>query len=183
MDMSIRSPRSESCSHIWKYSCRKGVAIVLCLFLFIPVLTVLPKAADYSYTEYTLRSEHLAAYFEAGKLTVKIASYTANSGSVVTNVNLTDYFIDKNGFIWFYNPNLSSDNDLVHKENNQFLCNVYLDLGFDFYIPAQEFAMGTISSYPNTSQAFTDNSIVNLVRSSQALYSHFLLLDNVVITL
>lgn len=128
-------------------------------------------AVDYSYTEYTLRAEHLAAYFTAGDLTVNIASYTANSGSVVTNVTLTDYFIDNNGFIWFYNPNLSSDDDLVHKENNQFLCNVYIDFGFNFYLPPQEFAAGTISSYPNTSQAFTDNSKVNLVRGAVARYT------------
>lgn len=172
MDMSIRSPRSDkgSCSHK-VYSCRKGVAVMLCLLLLFSVLTLVPKAVDYSYTEYTLRSEHLAAYFTSGKLSVTIASYTANSGSIVTNVVMTDYFIDNNGFIWFYNPALSSDDDLVHKENNQFLCNVYIDLGFNFYLPPQEFAAGTISSYPNTSQAFIDNSKVNLVRGAVARYT------------
>lgn len=144
---------------------------MLCLLLLFPILTLVPKAVDYSYTEYTLRSEHLAAYFTSGKLSVTIASYTANSGSTVTNVVLTDYFIDNNGFIWFYNPALSSDDDLVHKENNQFLCNVYIDLGFNFYLPPQEFAAGTISSYPNTSQAFIDNSKVNLVRGAVARYT------------
>lgn len=171
MDMLTRSPRSDrSCSFRQISPAERGVALGLCLFLAISIFTVIPYAADYSYTEYNFDSDLITAYFTSGKITATISAYTSSS-STVTNVILTDTYVDSNGWVWFYNPQLDSQSDVVRKSNGQFIFNVYIDLGFNFYLPPQTLMCGCISSYPNTSSTYIDNSKLNLVRSSQALYT------------
>lgn len=171
MVMLTRSPRSDgSCSFRQITPAERGVALGLCLLLFISIFTLIPYAADYSYTEYNFDSDLITAYFTSGKITATISAYTSSS-STVTNVILTDYYVDSNGWVWFYNPQLDSQSDVVRKSNGQFLFNVYIDLGFNFYLPPQTLMCGCISSYPNTTSAYIDNSKLNLVRGSQALYT------------